>query len=290
MTEKMKRTANLRHGKGKRNFRCVIGEDRYDGRWLRFNVDGTITRVQKSSRATIFSSIQAAEKAMENYGVEDFGLTFFPVTNYSGFTSANRNQGRERLPQIIIDEISRETVKEWIWQDPTFSLNDLEDEYIVEHSRELKSEIIVKISKLIDVHQVADYFYAKSKSSTDSNIEYLKAHECQGCNICDEIQEMAAFLDRKEMSKFFHVVTLQDTNRKERYDTDDIEELAHMYKDFVPLRVSGYSMKTIGKFYGLTEDEHRTFFDRLANSPYHEVIGRNKRGLKRGDKRTLVET
>ena len=32
MAEEMKRTPNLRHVKGRRNFRCVIGEYRYDGR------------------------------------------------------------------------------------------------------------------------------------------------------------------------------------------------------------------------------------------------------------------
>ena len=187
--------SNLRHGRGKKNFRCVIGEDRYDGRWLRFKNDGTIEKMDKSTNATVFPSIQAAEKAMEKYEVEDFGLTFFPITTHNGKTRANRMQARERLPQIIIGEIDRETVKQWVWQDPTYSLNDLDIAYVIEHSSELRSEIIAKIGKLIDVHQVADFHYAKAKSSTDENyLASIIEHECKGCNICDEIQEMADFV------------------------------------------------------------------------------------------------
>lgn len=283
--------SNLRHGRGKKNFRCVIGEDRHDGRWLRFKNDGTIEKMDRSTNATVFPSIQAAEKAMEKYEVEDFGLTFFPITTHNGKTRANRMQARERLPQIIIGEIDRETVKQWVWQDPTYSLNDLDIAYVIEHSSELRSEIIAKIGKLIDVHQVADFHYAKAKSSTDENyLASIIEHECKGCNICDEIQEMADFLDKKEMSKFYKVITFQDVNRCKRYDMNDIDELAKMYRDFVPLRNSGYSMKKIGYFYGLTEEQHRFNFDKLANSEHHEIIGRSRRGIKSGDKRTLVET
>lgn len=251
--------------------KLVIMEDREDGRYLRFQ-GSKFSFTFKRSEATYFDNLQRVNQAMEKYQVPDFGLTIVPTQREGDLIKIQRVIRAHRKINLDIDSFTKANVKSLLYNSSTFSYLKLPKTLANKNRVRLKTEVFKNMNKLIDLHNQANKVFAVAP-----NVKNSGEIKCNGCAICNEIAELAAFLDKPYMSKIYHVENYKDTNRYKKFNMNNLEELNEMYHDFLILRESGYGLNQISEFYGIDIEQGKLNYDKLLDSEFHETIGRSER-------------
>lgn len=271
----------------------VVTEKRLENKKsVKFKDDGTIEWCNSANSGTIFDTIEDANQIVEKYfGEDNFGLCIYKVYRVKGQDGKYRWSYRLKNGEI---EIGYKQLKLSEVTEKTIRLNvgkNLVKKYLAseslmyQHRAEIKRYAFTSINKLINLHNVTDVQYAR----TATLISQQKDLHCQGCIICDHIEEYVKLIEHPAMSKFYGHIIGDERGRfvefikknkgikVEDYGDEQLNELAYLFRDFVALRKQEYPINTIAEFLGCGKNRFFKFYDALVGSKYCWAVGRNKR-------------
>lgn len=268
--------------------KVVICQDKEYCKFIRL-VGNDYYFTKNQNKATIFDNSFRAKEAIKKYNIENFGLSFAKVSisTKDGIkkVSVDIDNRWSSDPSINTNIITRELLNQIA---EPLKLDELNPEEIHNNRLKIKMDILTKIGMLIEFHQECQNLYAVSHIKNQSRKEVMDS-ECDGCEVCNYIQELKDELERPELSKIYKVTNMMDTERWKGIDFDNIESIASMYHDYIILRCSKYYPSQIAEMYGISFERHKELYDRLLESDWHRVIGRATKGKDKKEMRTKID-